>query len=109
MGTTLATISTGEHYLIDLAPGVAFGCFAASLGLRRIGTALINLGVVLAWSLGIRFGYSFLAAHETLLRFFTVSTLAVSLFAVVEEWVAPTKHERDLDRPSLAGELGNQC
>jgi len=42
-GTALATISTGEHYVIDLIAGLAFGCFAAAMGNRKWWHASLSL------------------------------------------------------------------
>jgi hypothetical protein len=87
--TALATLSTGEHYVVDLIPGLAFGCFAVSVGFRRVRSALAYLGVVLAWSFTVRFGYLFLIAHSGLLRTFATLTVALAVFAVIKEWRVP--------------------
>jgi hypothetical protein len=87
--TALATISTGEHYVIDLIPGLAFGCFAASVGYRRYRSALVYLGVVLTWSCTVRFGYLFLIAHPGLLRTSAALTVAIAVHAVFKEWRHP--------------------
>ena len=88
-GTGLATLSTGEHYVIDLVSGAAFGCFAASVGYRRRRSAIAYLGIVLAWSLAVRFEYAFLIGHPVLLRFLAVLTVALAAFAVFKEWSLP--------------------
>jgi hypothetical protein len=85
-GTALATLSTGEHYFIDLIPGLVFGCFAASVGHRRVRSALLYLGVVLAWSLTVRFDYLFLIAHHGLLQSCAALTVMLAIFAVIREW-----------------------
>ncbi len=85
-GTVLATLATGEHYIIDLIPGLAFGCFAGSIGYRRSRSALLYLGVVLSWSLAIRFEYAFLIAHSFLVKTFAVLTVALAIQAVFKEW-----------------------
>ena len=85
-GTALATLSTGEHYVVDLIPGLVFGCFAASAGYRRVRSALAYLGVALSWSLAARFGYPFLIVHPGLLRSLAALTVALALFAVIKEW-----------------------
>ena len=89
VGTILATISTGEHYVIDLIPGLALACLAASLGSWKLRNALLYLGVVLSWSCSVRFGYFFLIAHSWLLRSFAALTLALVIYALVKEWRAP--------------------
>lgn len=90
-GTVLATLSTGEHYAIDLVPGLAFGCFAASVGLRRIGWALGFMGVALGWSLSVRFAYPFLIAHPAVLMVALALTLTAVAGALLEEWRATAR------------------
>jgi len=85
-GTGLATLSTGEHYVIDLVSGAAFGCFAASIGLRRVKSAILFLGVMLLWALAVRFQSGFLIMHPTLPQLFAALTLALALLAVIREW-----------------------
>jgi hypothetical protein len=95
-GTGLATLSTGEHYVIDLVSGLAFGCFAASVGYRRVRSALLYLGVVLFWSLTIRFGYAFLIVHPGVTQSLTVLTAAVATLAVFKEWRVPALRAAEL-------------
>jgi len=71
----MATLSTGEHYLIDLVPGFAFGTFAALIGLKRYKPALAFLGVACCWSLAVRYEYSLLAANPMVVRGGTLLTL----------------------------------
>jgi hypothetical protein len=85
-GTGLATLSTGEHYVIDLVAGLAFGCFASSVGYRRFRNALVYLGIVVCWSLAVRFGYAPLIAHPALLRLMAALTVAMAVWAVYREW-----------------------
>lgn len=86
--TLLATLSTGEHYVIDLVPGLAFGCCASWVGLRKIGWALGFLGMVLAWSLSVRFGYAFLIAHPGAVLAALALTVAAVIVALVRGWRA---------------------
>lgn len=88
-GTALATLSTGEHYVIDLIPGLAFGCFSAYAGCRKYRAAMAYLGIVLCWSLSARFGYTFLIAHPALLRASAALTVAAAVYSVVKEWRHP--------------------
>jgi hypothetical protein len=88
-GTGLATLSTGEHYVIDLVSGLAFGCFAACVGYRRFRGALVYLAVVVCWSLAVRFGYPILIAYPGLLRLMAVLTVAMAANAVLREWSSP--------------------
>lgn len=98
VGTALATISTGEHYIIDLVAGLAFGCFAANVGYRKLQSASFCLGIAISWSLAIKFQFTFLLAHPGLLRSCVALTVAVTIFAVVREWRIPT---RDFQLASL--------
>lgn len=86
VSTGLATLSTGEHYVIDLVAGLAFGAFAASVGHGRARHASLYLAVVLAWSLSVRFGVAFLIGHPWLLRLMVALTLALAVRAVVLQW-----------------------
>ena len=91
-GTALATLSTGEHYVVDLIPGLVFGCSAACAGYRRVWSALAYLGVALSWSIAVRFGYAFLIIHPGLLRLLAALTVALTSFAVVKEWNRTAVH-----------------
>ncbi|MGH9562297.1 MAG: phosphatase PAP2 family protein [Terracidiphilus sp.] len=86
IATGLATLSTGEHYVIDLIPGLAFGMFASSIGMRNYRRAIFFFALSLAWSLAVRFGYMILLAHLILLRSFAVLTLAAVAVALVRQW-----------------------
>ena len=89
VATGLATIATGEHYLIDLVPGLAFGVFVSSVGLGRYRRAASFFALPLAWSLGVRFAYAALIAHPLALRSFAVVTLAAVAVALWRQWSAP--------------------
>ena len=84
--TAMATLSEGEHYVIDLVAGLAFGCFAASAGKLRLGRALHYLTLALAWSLGIRFGFNWLVVHPSFVRLFAAFTMTIAVHAVWAEW-----------------------
>jgi PAP2 superfamily len=86
VGTALATISTGEHYLIDLVAGLAFGCFAANIGYSRFRSALAYLGIAITWPLAIRFEFPFLLAHPGKVRSCAALTAALAILAVFREW-----------------------
>ncbi len=85
-GTCLATLSTGEHYVIDLIPGLAFGVFAAAIGMMKIRRAAGFLVLVIAWSLIVRYGSSTMIAHPMLTRSFAALTLALAAFALWKQW-----------------------
>jgi len=84
--TTMAIVSTGEHYVIDLLPGLAFGCFAAKAGLRRYRPALANLAIALVWSLLVRFEHHFFISHAYALRVLAVMTVLVTAATVAQQW-----------------------
>jgi len=84
--TCLAIFSTGEHYVIDVIPGLAFGAFAAGAGARNIRHSLIFLGTALAWSLVMRFASFNLIAHPFVTRSFALVTLALAGFVLWFWW-----------------------
>lgn len=84
--TAMATLSTGEHYVIDLFAGMAFGCFAAAIGTLQIRRALVYLGVSLFWSLAVRYEYAILIAHSSILWVMALCTFLLAVSAVVHEW-----------------------
>lgn len=97
--TVLATLSTGEHYLIDMVPGMIFGCYAASVGYRRFQEAAVYLGITLTWSLLVRFKFQAMIDHPIDLRIGVMITLLAAAAAIALEW----------RRPSLASELAPLC
>ena len=84
--TGLATISAGEHYVIDLAAGLAFGSFAAAIGKRSYVAAGLFGGIALCWSLAVRFAHVFLLGHPGLLQAAAAATMAAVVLNVVMEW-----------------------
>ena len=84
--TVMATISTGEHYLIDLLPGLAFACYAAEMGLRRFRWALPHLAVAVLWCLIVRFKFGWLIVHPVMLRMMVALTIVAAVAAVVRHW-----------------------
>ena len=92
-GTAMATIATGEHYVIDLVPGLIFGCFAAYAGHLRFRSAVLYLGVVVSWSVAVRFDYVILIVHPFLLRSFAAITVAIAILAVFKEGGIPALRE----------------
>ncbi len=106
--TALATISTGEHYGIDLVGGLAFGCFAANVGERRVAGSLLWFAPVLGWSLAIRFESAFLLHNPELLRLLAGITVACAVAAVTLEWrggprITEVKDAQDVAGVSAAG------
>lgn len=88
-GTIFATLATGEHYGIDLIAGLAFGCFAASVGRSLYRRAVLFLAITLSWSLLVRFGYVFLIAHPALTASFATLTVVLATAAVLQELTIP--------------------
>lgn len=84
--TLLATISTGEHYAIDLAAGLAFGCFAASVGRLNIIRSVGFLALVLSWSLTVRFAYRSLIEKPLVLGAFVAVTAIAAAAHLFAEW-----------------------
>jgi PAP2 superfamily protein len=88
LATALATLATGEHYVIDLAPGLVFGCFATTLGHLRVRQALLPMVVVLAWSFAIRFEYRFLLSAPALVKSMALLTVALAFWTLFKEWTS---------------------
>jgi hypothetical protein len=102
--TCMATISTGEHYVIDLIPGLAFGVFAGSIGLKGYWRAAVFLGIVFCWSVSVRFGFLFLISHPVATRFPAALTVSLVAFVVWKVWtetseLAATGLSRTKPRP----------
>ena len=103
MATALATLVTGEHYVIDLVPGLIFGCYAVYMGSRRWRRALLYLGVGMTWSLSIRFGFHVLIGARWLPIAMTVFSLALAFYSVWKEWaVSPQPEASDAITPTEA-------
>jgi hypothetical protein len=101
--TCMATVATGEHYVIDLIPGLAFGVFAGSIGLKSYRWGMIFLGIVCCWSAAVRFGFLFLIRHPIVTRSSAALTVSLVVFRVWKVWsensdLAPT--------PDIAQEAG---
>jgi len=60
--TVLATLATGEHYLVDLVVAAPFAAFVYGVSQRAYGPATAWLAVVLAWFGALRFGLAWIAA-----------------------------------------------
>ena len=86
--TCLATLSTGEHYVIDLISGLAFGVFVSAIGMRNFRRAGCFLALTLSWSLGVRFGSMILLAHPMLTRSLAGLTVVSAALALRKQWSA---------------------
>jgi hypothetical protein len=86
--TCLATLSTGEHYVIDLIAGLAFGAFVSAVGMRNFRRAGGFLALTLVWSLGVRFAYATLIAHPMLTRSMAEITVIAAIVALYKQWSA---------------------
>lgn len=91
VGTAMATLTTGEHYVLDLFAGLAFGCFAAAVGFLRFRRAAVYLGIALFWSLTVRFAYAFLIAHSYILWTMALLTVILAFVTVIDEWRTPAR------------------
>ena len=91
-GTALATISTGEHYFIDLVAGAAFGCFAAAVGHRQWLPAVFNLGITSGWALAMRYQFQYLIDRPVLLRLGAALTVVMAVASVAKVWMNPSLH-----------------
>ena len=94
--TCLATLSTGEHYVIDLIPGLAFGAFAAGVGSNDLKQTMLFLGTVLAWSLAMRFESFILIAHPFVTWSFVAVTVALAGWAVWKQWRVLASRRKEL-------------
>ncbi len=94
--TCMATLSTGEHYVIDLIPGMAFGAFASGIGTRNFRRAGGFFALALAWSLGVRFASGILIAHPILLRCFAGVTVVLVALAIGAQWSTAQAPETEL-------------
>ena len=86
--TCLATLSTGEHYVIDLISGLAFGVFVSAIGMRNFPRAGCFLALTLTWSLAVRFAYMTLLAHPMLTRSLAGLTVLSAAIALGKQWSA---------------------
>ena len=105
VGTALATLTTGEHYVIDLVAGLAFGCFLVSVGNLRAEPAAAYLALTLGWSIGIRIGVGLLIAHPLIVRLSATLTMLIAAYAVWTEWHAvagPVRADQTVPAPSKA-------
>jgi hypothetical protein len=84
--TGLATLTTGEHYVIDLIAGLSFGCFASQMARRRVRPALLYLGIVVLWCASIRFELPVLIANAWILRSLAALTIISSIAYIYREW-----------------------
>jgi len=84
--TMLSTLSTGEHYVVDLIAGLVFGCFAGAAAGRFWRRAFVYLFAAVVWSVSIRFRYETLLAHPYALRLFALVTVMIAMHAVLVAW-----------------------
>ena len=85
-GTMLSTLSTGEHYVVDLVAGLVFGCFAGAVAGRLWRPAFVYLFATVVWSVSIRFRYETLLGHPYALRLFALVTVMIAMHAVLVAW-----------------------
>ncbi len=106
VGTMLSTVSTGEHFVVDLIAGLAFGCFAGSVAQYRWRRTLMYLFALILWTVGLRFGYTVLLSHPYALRFFAGVTVLLAVHAVLVDWnlvsALPTMTDSALEKGEMA-------
>jgi hypothetical protein len=85
-GTGLATVTTGEHYIIDLAGGIVFACFAAAVARRDKAAAILYLAIIGVWIVSIRFGGSILVRYPYLLQSLAGISCLMGVRAVHKSW-----------------------
>ena len=89
--TAMATLATGEHYVIDLIPGLVFGAYAAACGIRAWRRIVFFGAIVLSWTLSVRFGYVFLIAHSAIIKLCAILSVAVAAWALWKQWREPSE------------------
>jgi hypothetical protein len=75
VGTCLATLSMGEHYIIDLVLSVPLAAFVWALVHRQWRRAAIPLAAVLPWLVSLREGWV-LSVPPVLVWILTGATIA---------------------------------
>jgi hypothetical protein len=86
IGTILATLSTGEHFVIDLVAGLVFACFCGSVGCSRWKPAFVYLGTLCTWAIAIRFTHATLIGHPDATKLFALFSVLLAAYAVLTEW-----------------------
>lgn len=94
--TFLAIFSTGEHYVIDVVPGLAFGVFAAAVGSKNPRRAVTFLGIALTWTLAMRFESSILITYPSVTRALIAVTLGAVVLAAAMQWRELTPEANEL-------------
>ena len=87
VATAMATIATGEHFLIDLLPGLLFGAFAWSVGNGQWSFAGLYLASVCSWCVSVRFAYQELIRHPSLLILFALISILMAFHSVLRAWM----------------------
>jgi hypothetical protein len=98
--TALATLTTGEHYVIDLVVAVPFACFAWAIAHRRGGAALVHLGVVAGWAIVIRLGAPWLVGYPYAVQALALLTVGAGARTVLKAWTVgarPPEHVAELE------------
>jgi hypothetical protein len=78
--TVLATLATGEHYVIDAIVAAPFACSVHALVHRRFGAAALHAGVLFSWLLLIGEPAPVLASHPLPLRAAALFTVAITAY-----------------------------
>lgn len=75
VATALATLATGEHYVIDLIVGLPFACLVHAAAHRKFGGSALWAAVIILWLLAIRIGAEGLVDHSIALRTAVILTI----------------------------------
>ena len=89
--TAIATLGTGEHYLVDLVVAFpyALAIFALCAGIpERTRPLLAGAGMVFGWMAFLRFGHYYFAASWILVLVTIVASLALKRSLAARVWVS---------------------
>jgi hypothetical protein len=91
--TVIATLGSGQHYLVDLVVSLPFALAVQSVASnslpnksRRIAAMVYGLGFTMAWLLLVRFGVSWALKSPVIPWTLIVATTSVTLW--LESWMS---------------------
>ena len=85
---------------MPLTTAVPMG-FAANAGKRKIARSISFFGLVLVWSLAVRFAHDFLNGHRVVLQIFAALTLIAAIADVWIEWLSERQAEQAIAEESI--------
>jgi len=95
IGTAMATLALGEHYLIDLVVAVPFACFAVNMIDQRWRRGFCALASVLTWMFAIRWFAPVLVDHGAIIW------VAAALTLIGCWWLKPERRLPEIKSPAL--------